>query len=266
MKTTDSKAPPYPVRRGGWPHPTFSRLSAHAFLERSRPNDEDAALLIGAYRPMPRRSFKPRDLATAFERVALAFRVIEDLWQTEARFRVGALRPAAQSLLTVMTFIVSEMRQPADDRMRVRHKLDRRDPRLSAAVNTVLAARQAGIPLPSASELAALAVLHDGEPAGQPPTRDAARRCAYWRTIRKRAARIAASVQPLVSDVHAQSLEAVKADAVRWMTHGDEWRTEIDALQQYSDAVKSDGAKGGSEEGTGRPRLDPRVRVPRRLS
>jgi len=190
VKTSKTKAPPYPVRRG-WPHPTSSRLSANAFLERSRSNDKDRALLIGAFRPLPARTLTKRELASGFASAAKTLTFALAVWKTEARFRTNFLPFVYQFLLKLLHWTTEELQGPVDQAAKVRQKLDRRDPKLMAALSTHLAAQRAGIRPPSDGELAALAVLHGpteaGEGPGERPTLDDRQRRTYWRTTRRRA-------------------------------------------------------------------------------
>ncbi|HYD40078.1 MAG TPA: hypothetical protein VEB43_04560 [Anaeromyxobacter sp.] len=239
-----AKAPPYPVRKGGWPHPTFSRASANAFLEKSRPNDEELACLIGAFRPLPRRALPRKELVASFGHTIKATQVAFRLWETEARFRAMFLPDAIRVLQQMARWIADEMKAPVDRGARARRKLDTRDPHLSAAIGVALAAQKRGIDMPSDGELAALAVFARGD-HGQPPTENDARRRAYWRTVRRRASTLLREVGPLVSDIHPAFLDAVKADALWWIRNGQQWSADMDELEREAGLRPASAAKSG---------------------
>jgi len=234
-----AKARPYPVRKGGWPHPTFSRRSANAFLKKSRPHDEELALLVGAFRPLPPRTLSKRQLASGFAHAAKTLSFLFALWETEARYRASFFGPSIAALMPVMRWAVDELQAPGDQVSATRRKLDRRNPKLSAAMSVHLAAQRAGIRPPSAGELAALAVLHGPSKggAGEAPDPDDARRRVFWRTVRRRASRLARLLGPVAEEVHAQHLDGVKADLLAFYERLDEHRAAIDALERESAAL-----------------------------
>jgi hypothetical protein len=203
-------------------------------------------------------------MGLAFGNMVLASLTVQEILKTEARFRTNFLPGAVRSIREVMEWIAREMEAGQDRRVAKRRKLDTREPRLSAAVSVIMAARKLSVPAPSNAELAALAVFHGGGEAGQPPTDDDGGRKVYWRTMRRRAGKLAAELEPIIGDYHSAFLDGVREEAIRWALQGDEIRAEIHQLERESARILAETSKptGGTTGGGNRRRSVPRVPWP----
>lgn len=243
------RTPAFPIRRG-WPHPTFSPESADAFLERARPSESERKALYAAFRPLPRKALDTKTLLAGAKTALRLWDFVSAVRATEAGSRNEWLTPLAEGLNELCKWALHQAEinsiakhseqmlaqaiekypptAPLSDEGReavlyaavarvtqIRRSLDRRDPKLSCAVNVLAVAREKGLRPPSDAELAALSVLRGPDAEGERPTTNDAQRKESWRTTRKRAAWFVQQLEPFLREEREAAKKFIELEVLK---------------------------------------------------